>query len=180
MLLLEKKSKKVIQVNSIGIGTRISIDFIDELEPDEYLLVGNISKGFVGVLSESRQTETYPPRKFRVNAGAIHQYIYMGENRTKYLSEICPGDEVYVSSVRGERYVSVGRIKKEKREMIRLVFKDEDCVSATLQKSDSVYLCSNECKCILDITPGDLVDVFKSEIKATHKGKAIEEYLVEE
>lgn len=176
---MENKKLEVLELTNIGIGTRISIDFIDELEIDEYILVGNVCKGYLGILSECRKTETYPPREFRINAGAIHQYIYIGNNKTKYLSEIEPGDKICIFSKNGDRTVAVGRIKKEKREMMRLVLKDEDFISATLQIADSVHLVADEIKSVIDLKVGDIIDVFKSDIVATHKGDSIEEYIVE-
>lgn len=177
---MDKNVFKVKEIKIIGVGTRVSIDFIDELGAEEYVLVGNASVGMVGVLSESRYTENYPPRKFRVNAGAAMQYVYCGEGRVRYLSELEAGDLISVYSPDSSREVAVGRVKKEKREFLRIVLENENMtVSTTLQNSDSVYLVANNPKSVIDLELEDEVFLFDTGMKATHKGEAIEGYIEE-
>lgn len=162
----------------MGIGTRVEIDFIDVLESNEGILVGDTAHGYVCVLAENRETDTYPPRPFRVNAGAIHQYIYIGDSKTKYLSELKAGDSVYVTDGTSNRQVTIGRIKIEKREFTRIVF--HSGISATLQKADSIFLAGeNEPVHFLDINDDSKIGVFPDQNIARHKGEIIEEDIIE-
>lgn len=175
---MERIFEEYTELLDMGVGTRVEIDFIDVLTEDEGILVGNTARGYVRVLAENRETETYPPRPFRVNAGAIHQYIYIGNNKTKYLSEIKPGDSIYVTDGTKERQVTVGRVKIEKRDFIRIAFASD--VSATLQKADSIFIAGKEGAVhLLDIEEGIQVETLHDQMIARHKGEMIEESICE-
>ena len=175
---MDPKLDSIKDIIEMGEGTRVEIDFIDVLNDNEGVLVGDTAKGFIRVLAETRKTETYPPRPFRVNAGAIHQYIYIGNNRTKYLSELCPGDAVPVSDGNTERMVTIGRLKIEKRDFARI--ETLEGISATLQKADSVFIAGELTPFhLLDVKEGDTLQVFPSDLHARHKGEAIQESIVE-
>ena len=51
------------------------------------MLIGSQAKGFFLVHSESEDSPYVAARPFRVNAGAVHAYIRVGE-KTRYLSEL--------------------------------------------------------------------------------------------
>lgn len=175
---MEKKYEQYAEITEMGIGTRMEIDFIDLLNEDEGILIGNSACGYVRVLAECRQTSTYPPRPFRVNAGAIHQYIYVGGSKTKYLSEIKAGDSVFVTDGENERMVTVGRVKIEKREFIRIAF--DSSISATLQKADSIFLAGKEGAIhLLEINENSYVETIADESAARHKGEVIDEEIIE-
>jgi len=175
---MEAKSSKIDCIIEMCTGTRVEIDFIDILGHDEGVLVGDSAKGFVCVLAETRETETYPPRPFRVNAGAIHQYVYMGENKTKYLSELKAGDRVMVVGDGHERLVTVGRVKIESREFERVVL--DSGISATLQKADSVFVHGKDTPLhLIDLKEGDIITCFPMQDFARHKGEVIEEAITE-
>ena len=162
----------------MGEGTRVEVDFIDVLNEDEGILVGDTARGFFLVLAETRETETYPPRPFRVNAGSIHQYVCMDKGVTKYLSEIKAGDRIIVTNGTEERVVSVGRAKIEKREFIHIEL--ENKVTATLQKADSVYVSGmNKALHLIDCKVGDEIEVAVGVEIARHKGRAVEEEIQE-
>lgn len=175
---MEAKTSKIISILEMGTGTRVEIDFIEVLGENEGVLVGDSAKGFMCVLAETRETETYPPRPFRVNAGAIHQYVYVGENQTKYLSEIKAGDRVIVVDGTNERLVTVGRVKIESREFERISL--DSGITATLQKADSIFVLGNDGPSHLaDIKEGDVISFFPMQDVARHKGIAIEETITE-
>ena len=175
---MEVKTSKIESILEMGLGTRVEIDFIEILGANEGVLVGDSAKGFVCVLAETRKTETYPPRPFRVNAGAIHQYVYVGENQTKYLSELKAGDRVIVVDGTNERLVTVGRVKIESREFERISL---DCgITATLQKADSIFVLGNDDPFhLVDIKEGNMLTCFLMQDTARHKGIAIEETIIE-
>lgn len=169
---------KLANCTDMGAGTRVEIDFIDSLNDDEGIMVGDKAKGFICVLAENRSTSTYPPRPFRVNAGAIHQYVYVGENETRYLSELKSGDNVIVTNGTSERKVKIGRVKIEKREFIRIEL--ENGITATLQNADSIFIAGDDTAVHLcDITGNDMIGCIIMRDSARHIGKAIEEEIIE-
>ena len=175
---MEKSFEKCKEIIEMGIGTRVEIDFIDLLNENEGVLVGNTAQGYVRILAECRQTDTYPPRPFRVNVGAIHQYIYVGDSKTKYLSDIKAGDSIFVTDGVNDRQVTVGRVKIEKREFIRILF--DSSISATLQKADSIYIAGeNDPIHLKDIDVNSYVETYTEIHFARHKGELIDEEISE-
>ncbi|WP_112182294.1 3-dehydroquinate synthase II [Paraliobacillus zengyii] len=174
---------EVISVTSIGMGTRVCLDVIDKLEPVEGLLVGNTGNGYLFILSENRSTNTYPPRPFRMNGGAIHQYLYLGEGKTTYLSEVKPGLEVPIWLGNEARKVAVGRVKVEKRPFLRVVCQIEGTeqeISATLQEADSVHVLTADghAKAVLDLEKGDRITCYPDQ-PGRHLGNKIDEEISE-
>ncbi|WP_226037176.1 3-dehydroquinate synthase II [Aquibacillus saliphilus] len=172
---------EVKSVEPIGEGSRVCIDFIDQLNSDEGILVGNTGNGYIAVLSENRTTETYPARPFRVNCGALHQYLYLGDGKTTYLSEVKPGLEVLVLKNGQTRKVAVGRVKIEKRQFLRVVCHYQGTeISATLQDSDSVHILTAEQseKSIDNLKVGDSILCYPDQ-PGRHLGESIEEEISE-
>lgn len=175
---MESTESKITEIIDMGDGTRAEIDLIDILDSDEGILVGNTGEGFLLVLAETRFTDTYPPRPFRVNVGAIHQYIYLGNNVTKYISEVEPGDKVIVTNGISERQVTVGRVKIEKRPIRRIQL--ENNISASLQIADSIFLCGKDTALhFVDLNSSDSVLCVPSKSTARHKGEIVDEFIVE-
>lgn len=174
---------EVISVTSIGVGTRVCLDLIDQLDPLEGILVGNTGNGYLFVLSENRSTETYPPRPFRINGGAFHHYLHLGEDKTAYLAEVKPGLELPVWFQGEVRKIAVGRVKLEKRPFLRIVCRVEDSgqeISVTLQEADSVHLLTADqtAKAVLDLSAGDRVLCYPDQ-PGRHLGEKIEEDIQE-
>ncbi len=175
---MEYVSSAIKDIVEMGEGSRVEVDFIDVLNEDEGILVGDTARGFFLVLAETRETDTYPPRPFRVNAGSIHQYVCVTDGKTKYLSELKSGDKVLVTNGKSERYVTVGRIKIEKREFIQIRLENE--VTATLQKADSVHIAgSRKAVHLIECKTEDEVVVVKSDSIARHKGDIVQEEIKE-
>jgi len=172
---------KVTSIQDVGEGTRVCLDFVDVLEADEGVLVGNTGHGYVFLHAEFQGSETYPPRPFRVNVGAIHHYVLLAEDKTGYLSDLKPGMKVPVWKKDGTcRLVAIGRVKVEKRPLVRVCL---DCqgieISATVQKSDSVRFAGPEHAVqMVDLQPADEVLVHADE-PGRHIGERIEEYIRE-
>lgn len=58
-------------------------------------------------------------RPFRVNAGAIHSYIWMPGNAAEYLSDLAAGSKVLCVNTEGKsRTLTVGRVKMEVRPLL--------------------------------------------------------------
>lgn len=177
MFPIQFETSKLASVIDMGIGSRVAIDFVDELGPMEGLLVGDAAHGFILVLSENRTTDTYPAREFRVNAGALHQYVYVSESATKYLAELESGGVLPVVSRGTQRSVPIGRVKREKRALLRLVL--ENGVSATLQAADSVHVLGAGPTCVLGVRPGDDIAFLSCALGATHLGERMASHVKE-
>ncbi|MFD2669992.1 3-dehydroquinate synthase II [Marinicrinis sediminis] len=172
----------VMSISEIGVGMRVCLDTTDLLNPTEGIWVGNTGHGYVFVAAETRTTETYPPRPFRINGGAIHQYVRQG-GETRYLSDFQPGACIEVSDWEGEvRSIPLGRMKFEKRPLLRLEVSLEDGtkITATLQQADSVHVWKEEVGAypLIQIKPGDRIRV-QSDIPGRHLGERIEEEIIE-
>lgn len=168
-------------VKEIGHGARVCLDFVDLLGETEGVYVGNTGHGYALVLAETRPTSGYPPRPFRVNCGAIHQYVWLG-GRTIYLSEIRPGDRIAVCTPTSSREIAVGRVKIESRPLLRVELESENggAVSITLQASESVHVLGEggEAKQALHLNAGDRV-LAVADAPGRHLGTKIEESITE-
>lgn len=171
---------QIKEIKEIGEGMRVCIDFVDILKPEEGLYVGNTGHGYIRVLSENRKSEGYPARPFRLNAGSFHQYLHQPD-KTRYLAELNPGEELVVTDGTGSRTISVGRVKIEKRPLLRVVCeKDGHIISATVQKSSSVWMAEKEKGQfpLQELKEGDFVACFP-DTPGRHLGEKIEETIIE-
>lgn len=174
---------EIDSIKPIGEGTRVCLDLVDALEPEEGLLLGDTGHGYLLVLSENQTSETYPARPFRINCGALHHYLLGEDEQTCYLSELHPERSVrVVHAGSGEcRSVPIGRIKMEKRPLLRVIGRFEGRrVSATLQAADSVRLMSKDRGGVdvQSLQPGDVV-CFVPDQPGRHLGQRIEETIEE-
>src|SRR5690606_41463764 len=120
---------EVISITEIGEGMRACIDFVDVLQPEDGLYVGNTGHGYIKVLSENRASDGYPPRPFRINCGAFHQYVIQ-KDKTYYLHEIKPGETLYKSDAKTEKTNQVRRLKIKKMIQLRNECKNkENCTN---------------------------------------------------
>ena len=109
----------VTSIRPVGLGDRVCVDTCSLLRTGEGMLVGNSAAGLFLVHAETLESGYVPARPFRVNAGAVHAYIYLPGGTTRYLSELRAGDEVLAVDSEGRpRAVIVGRLKVERRPLI--------------------------------------------------------------
>lgn len=171
---------KVTDIKEIGEGMRVCIDFVDILDQHDSLYVGNTGHGYVQVLSENRHSPGYPPRPFRINCGAYHQYLYQ-EEKSRYLHEVSAGEEMTVTSEDADRILSIGRVKIEKRPLLRIECEGEHApITATLQKSTSVHVIE-EIKgavAVVDLQKGDKISCLP-DTPGRHLGEKIDEFIIE-
>ena len=94
------------------------------------------------VHAETEENPYVASRPFRVNAGAVHMYIRVPGNRTKFLCELSAGDPVMVYDYKGRgRLVYVGRAKVERRPMLLVEGKYENKkISAILLNAETIRL----------------------------------------
>lgn len=178
---VELAPAKVTSVKPVGMGDRVCVDTASVMNLGEGMLVGSQGKGFFLVHAESEDSPYVAARPFRVNAGAVHAYIKVGD-RTRYLSELKSGDEVTIVSKDGQaRNAVVGRSKIEKRPMILVEAEAEgDRISTLLQNAETIKLVGPDGKTIsvAELKVGDEVLVHL-ESKARHFGMSIEESIIE-
>ncbi|RPF53433.1 3-dehydroquinate synthase II [Aquisalibacillus elongatus] len=116
---LELHPLKVTEVTHVGMGVRGCIDTTDIMTQDEGMLVGSTSSGGIFVCSETHYLPYMNLRPFRVNAGAIHSYVWMPNDTSEYISDLAVGSKVLCVNTKGEtRELTVGRIKKEVRPLL--------------------------------------------------------------
>jgi len=102
----------------------------------------------------------------------------VGNNTTKYVSEIVPGDKVVVTNGVSERMVAVGRVKIERRPIKRIVL--ENTMSASLQAADSIFLKENDAAVhFIELQCESTLTSFISDSVARHKGETIDEFIIE-
>ncbi|MBN1532632.1 MAG: 3-dehydroquinate synthase II [Spirochaetes bacterium] len=174
----------VRRVATIGMGDRVCIDTCANMEPGQGMLVGNSSQCLFLVHAENLENPYVAPRPFRVNAGAVHSYVRVPGNKTRYLGELKTGDPVLVVNSRGETEVSfVGRSKIEKRPLLVLSAVDSRGVeySAVLQNAETIRLVGTDgvAMSVVSLKEGDTV-LGLVEGGGRHFGMAVDETIREQ
>jgi 3-amino-4-hydroxybenzoic acid synthase len=138
---LELSTLIVESIEHIGIGDRVCVDTCSQLELDEGILVGSFSSGFVLCCSETHPLPYMETRPFRVNAGALHSYVVVPDNHTKYLSELHSGSPVVAVGSDGRaRRVMVGRAKLEARPLLTITAHSANGVAVSLTVQDDWHV----------------------------------------
>ncbi len=178
---LKLVSAKITNVKPVGMGDRVCVDTATMMHFGEGMLIGSQARGFFLVHSESEDSPYVAARPFRVNAGAVHAYIKVGD-KTRYLSELKAGDEVTIVSKDGEaRTAIVGRSKIEKRPLILVEAEaNGERISTLLQNAETIKLVGADSmpKSVADLKAGDEVLIYL-ESGARHFGMSIEESIIE-
>ncbi len=171
----------VTKVKQVGMGDRVCVDTASLMIPGEGMLIGSQSSGLFLVHSESEESPYVAARPFRVNAGAVHAYIRVGE-KTRYLSELASGDEVLIINSEGEtRPAVVGRVKIERRPLMLVEAEvDGARIKTLLQNAETIKLVGADVKPVpvTALKEGDEVLVY-FEAAARHFGIKIEETIIE-
>jgi 3-dehydroquinate synthase II len=169
-------------VKPLGMGDRVCVDTVTNMEPGDGMLVGNSSSAFLLVHSETVENPYVATRPFRVNAGAVHAYVYLPEDGTKYLSELKAGDQVLIVRHDGQTQVSyVGRSKVERRPMLLVEAEaDGQPISLVLQNAETIRLTGpdGEALSVATLKPGDTVLAYLQQ-GGRHFGMAVAETIRE-
>lgn len=178
---LRLRAATITRIEPLGLGERVCVDTCNVFEPGEGLLVGSTSRGFFLVAAECYETEYVAARPFRVNAGAVHAYLWDGD-RTKYLSEVRAGVALEAVDAGGRRRpVVVGRAKVETRPLVLVeASAGRHRASVVLQNAETIRLVqpSGRAKSVARLKLGDSV-LFLPETGARHFGMRIEERIRE-
>lgn len=150
----------VTDVRNIGMGDRVCVDTCSIMHPGEGMLIGSSASCLFLIQSESEGSMYADARPFRVNAGSVHSYILVTDDKTKYLSEIRNGSPALIVDSEGRtRISSVGRSKMERRPLVIVEAElDGDPYSVILQNAETVRLVSrNGSVPITELRKGDKI-----------------------
>lgn len=119
---LELHSLTVKEIKHIGMGARACIDTTGLMSTSEGMLIGSTSLGGIFVCSETHYLPYMNLRPFRVNAGAVHSYIWMPQDSAEYLTDLRVGSKVLCVNSNGDvRELTVGRVKIEVRPLLLII-----------------------------------------------------------
>lgn len=173
---------KVTKVVQLGMGDRVCIDSCTEMKPGEGMLIGNASNAFLLVHSETIPWPYVAARPFRVNAGALHAYVLLPGDKTKYLSDLRSGDPVMVVNSDGETELAyVGRCKIERRPLLLICAEVEGReIGLVMQNAETVRLTKPDggALSVAAAKPGDEVLAHITE-GGRHFGMKVKETLSE-
>jgi len=116
---IELQPLVVTEVRHVGMGARACIDTTGLMTPEEGMIVGSTSGGGIFVCSETHFLPYMNLRPFRVNAGAVHSYVWKPDDSAEYVTDLAAGSKVLCVNIRGEaRELTVGRVKTEMRPLL--------------------------------------------------------------
>jgi 3-dehydroquinate synthase II/3-amino-4-hydroxybenzoic acid synthase len=173
----------VVRSLPVGMGYRSCIDLATLFSPSEGMLVGSTSQGGLLCCPEVFFLPYMELRPFRVNAGAVHSYVYNVGDRTDYMTELRAGAPVMVVDVHGKvRKAVVGRMKTEVRplRLIEVEFSNAERVNVLMQDDWHVRIFSAEGKPlnITELKPGDKV-LGHVASPGRHVGIKVDEHIIE-
>jgi len=167
----------------VGMGYRSCVDVATLFSSTEGILVGSTSQGGILCCPEVFFLPYMELRPFRVNAGAVHSYVYSFDDRTDYMTELRAGSPVMIVDQTGKtRRASVGRVKTELRplRLIEVEFAGGEPVNILMQDDWHVRIFSHE-GLPLNITtlkPGDQILGHVSQ-PGRHVGIKVDEHIIE-
>ena len=173
---------EIEKIVPVGMGDRVCVDTCTSMNLGEGMLVGNSSSALFLVHAESVSNPYVAPRPFRVNAGPVHAYTRVPGGKTRYLSELASGDQVFIVDYQGNTSVGiVGRLKIEKRPLmlVNAVCKGKK-IATILQNAETIRLVDTDGNpvSVVNLKPGDKVLVAVEE-GGRHFGHKIDETITE-
>lgn len=112
---------EIVEIQHTGLGSRVCVDTTSMMTAEEGMIIGSTGWGGIFVCSETHHLPHMNLRDFRVNAGAVHSYIWGKDGTAMYLSEMEAGTEVLCMNQNGTaRVVCVGRAKIERRPLLKI------------------------------------------------------------
>jgi 3-dehydroquinate synthase II len=176
---LELATAEIIEKTEAGLGDRACVDTAILLEEGEGVLVGS-QAGFLFLINaETTGSAFSAPRPFRINAGPVHSYVLMPDDKTTYLSELECGSKVLVVNNDGTtREAVVGRVKIEKRPLFLVVAEANGVVGKILvQNAETIRFATPDRDAIpvTELNTGDQVLVQITAPSGRHFGVAVDE-----
>ncbi|MFL5345020.1 MAG: 3-dehydroquinate synthase II [Hyalangium sp.] len=173
----------IIRTAPMGMGYRSCIDTTTIFSETEGILVGSTSQGGLLCCAEVFFLPYMELRPFRVNAGAVHSYVYNFNDRTDYMSELRAGSPVMIVDRTGAaRRGGVGRMKTEVRplRLIEAEFASGERINTIMQDDWHVRIFSADAKPlnITELRPGDKVLGHLAQ-PGRHVGIKVDEHIME-
>ncbi len=173
---------EVVEVSTVGLGHRVCVDTLSIFKKGQGMLIGNSSAFTFLVHAETESNEYVAARPFRVNAGAVHAYAVLPNDRTCYLEELRAGDEILAVNADGSTsLVVVGRVKVEVRPMLKVVAKMNDTLGTIfLQNAETIRLTlsNGDPVSVVQIKKGDKI-LCREDQAGRHFGMRITEDIKE-
>ncbi len=178
---------EILSVEPSGLGHRVCVDTLSRFSSGRGMLVGDSAAFTFLVNAETEHNEYVASRPFRINAGAVHAYAIMPDDRTAYLDELASGSEVLiVDHTGGCATATVGRVKVEQRPMLRIEAAVPDGPSGKvlgtvfLQNAETIRLVEPGGRpiSVVDLAPGSRVLV-RLDAAGRHFGMRISEDIKE-
>ncbi len=168
----------IVSVENGGVGDRVCVDTTSILRDGEGLLIGSTARSFVLIHAETMESQYVRARPFRVNAGAVHSYLFAPEGKTRYLSELRAGDPVLAVHPDGiHRVLTIGRAKFERRPLLLVTWRSPDgrTSNAMVQNAETIRLVrpDGSALAVTDLKAGDQVLVH-SEESSRHAGMPVD------
>ncbi|MCP4488005.1 MAG: 3-dehydroquinate synthase [Gammaproteobacteria bacterium] len=174
----------ITKTEHLGMGYRSCIDTTTIFNPTEGILLGSTSGGGILCCPEVFYLPYMELRPFRVNAAAVHSYVFNSDDSTSYLSELRAGATVTVVDKSGKaRKVNVGRTKTEIRPLllIEASFDDGNVVNVIMQDDWHVRIFSEKGLPlnVSELKQGDKILGYSTD-PGRHVGVKVDEHIVEQ
>jgi len=175
--VLRLREATVEKVSEAGMGLRACIDACDAMSLGEGMLIGAFSSMLILVEAEVVESGFTKPRPFRVNAGAVSQYVLSTGGLSPYISDLRSGDVVLAVSRKGEaRPLTICRMKVEKRPL-RMVEASLNGLRGKvfLQDAETIRVVTPDgSRSVRDLKPGDVVIAYSPGRVGRHFGTPVE------
>ena len=180
---MQLEAAVITKLQTVGLGHRVCVDTLSVLETGQGMLCGNSSAFTFLVHAETEDNEYVNSRPFRVNAGGVHAYAMMPNDKTSYLQELRSGSEVLVVDKNGHcKSAVVGRVKIEVRPMLMVEAKTKDGKTGGifLQNAETIRLVGKNGKpvSVVSLKEGDEV-LCHLDCAGRHFGMRVEENITE-
>lgn len=179
---LDLVAATVTSVEHIEMGHRACIDITSIMSEKEGMIIGSTSSGGLLISSETHDLPYMGKRPFRVNAGAVHSYIFTPNGTTQYMTELKSGSLVMVVDKDGNtRSASVGRVKIEVRPLLKIEAEVQDRKISSIVQDDwhiRIFGADGKVMNASIIRPGDRLLAYICE-GGRHVGLKIDESLIE-
>jgi len=176
------EAAEVISVDPVGLGHRVCVDTLSLLQTGQGMLVGNTSAFSFLVHAETETNPYVAPRPFRINAGGVHSYATLPDDRTSYLEELAPGREVLIVGADGATSTAVvGRCKTEIRPMLLITARIGDVIGKVfLQNAETIRVVREDGSpvSVVLLNPGDRILCHQDQA-GRHFGMRIQEEIFE-
>jgi len=178
---IDLRPARVKFIKPLDMGLRACVDTCDYLSPGEGLLLGVQSSLLFLVEGEVHENPHVKPRPFRVNAGAVSNYVLTPGDETRYLSEVCAGEKVIVANRSGIKEVVVGRVKIERRPLVLIEVELEGMTGKViLQDAETIRLVTPDgSRSVKELAEGEEILV-RHEVGGRHFGHRVEQEKIDE